>query len=212
MKFGGIGAVLDGLLGSMAYNARVARTILVGPFDSRNTAQMRRLNSSDNRLEVVYSSPGLSLGTTVAAGEAAPDLIAAFTRVEDDFGVRLLYGRRTFGSSKHEVLLLDGSTVNVDSANRFKGRLYEAFGLQSDRYEHDSEFRYYINAAEPSWFALQALVGDEAYTRRYVVAHEFMGLPLVFADSIHREGESHSLFYAHEVATARSLLERNLGY
>jgi glycosyltransferase involved in cell wall biosynthesis len=212
MKFGGIGAVLDGLLGSTAYNAGVDRTILVGPFDSRDTAQMRRLNSSGNRLEVVYSSSGLLLGSSAASGEAAPHLIAAFTEIEEDYGVRLLYGRRTFGSSKHEVLLVDGSTMNMDSANRFKGRLYEAFGLQSDRYEHDPEFRYYINAAEPSWSALQALVGDRGYAQRYILAHEFMGLPLVFAGSIHREGEYRSLFYAHEVATVRSLLEQNLGY
>lgn len=212
VKFGGIGAVLDGLLGSTVYNVHVDRTILVGPFDSRDKLQMERLTSSRNRLEMAYSSPSLSPRSSPKAREVDAQLASAFARVEEDFGVRLLYGQRAFGSAKHEVLLVDGSSVDRDRANRFRGRLYEAFGLQSDRYEHYPEYCYYIDAAEPSWLALQALVGDRAYERRFVVAHEFMGLPLVFAGLIHQLGDYHSIFYAHEVATVRSLVERNLGY
>jgi hypothetical protein len=212
MKLGGIGAVLDGLLGSTAYNTHVDRTILVGPFDSQDAVQMERLTSSRNHLEIAYSSSSLSLGSSSRIREAAPHLAAAFAQVEEDFGVQLLYGRRAFGSTKHEVLLVDASSVNQDRVNRFKGQLYGAVGLQSDRYEHHPEYRYYIDAAEPSWRALQALVGDRAYGERFVVAHEFMGLPLVFAGLIHQVGDYHSIFYAHEVATVRSLVERNLGY
>ncbi len=205
IKFGGIGAVLDGLLGSRAYNTQVRRTILIGPFDSQDEIHMERLATPGTGVEMAYSSAH-------GIREVGMEIAATFDQVERDFGVRLLYGRRTFGSARHEVLLVDGSGVNRDRANRFKGRLYEAFGLQSDRYEHYPEYRYYIDAAEPSWLALQALVGDRAYGRRVVVAHEFMGLPLVFAGLIHQPGDYRSIFYAHEVATVRSLLEGNLGY
>ena len=43
VKVGGIGAVLDGLLGSRAYNERVAHTILVGPMDTTDPVEMERL-------------------------------------------------------------------------------------------------------------------------------------------------------------------------
>ena len=205
VKFGGIGAVLDGLLGSSTYNAQVGRTILVGPFDSQDEAQMERLTSSRNRLEIAYSS-------LHKVREVGAQLAAAFTQVEEDFGVQLLYGRRAFGSTKHEVLLVDGSAVDRDQVNRFKGQLYEAFGLRSDLYERHPEYDYYIDVAGPSLLALQVLIGDRAYGRKFIVAHEFMGLPLVFAGLIHHPGAYHNIFYAHEVATVRPLVEGNLGH
>jgi len=212
VKSGGIGAVLDGLLGSPTYNAHVGRTILVGPFDSQDEVQMERLTSLRNRLEIAYSSPSLSPISSYKVREMNPQLAAAFAQVEQDFGVQLLYGRRAFGSAQHEVLLVDGKSMDRDRANRFKGRLYEAFGLRSDRYEHHPEYRYYIDVAESSWLALQALIGDRAYGGKFIVAHEFMGLPLVFAGLIHHPGAYHNIFYAHEVATVRPLVEGNLGY
>ena len=39
LKLGGIGAVLDGLLGSPAYNETVGRTILVGPINPWNPSR-----------------------------------------------------------------------------------------------------------------------------------------------------------------------------
>jgi hypothetical protein len=205
VKFGGIGAVLDGLLGSRAYNTHVSRTILVGPFDSRDEVQMARLTSPHTGLEMAYSS-------LHSVQHAELGLAAAFAQVEGDYGVHLLYGRRTFGSVQHEVLLVDGDGIDRDRVNRFKGRLYERFGLQSDRYEHDAEYRYYVDLAEPSWLALQALIGGGTSGERFIVAHEFMGLPLALAGLIHQPGRYHTIFYAHEVATVRPLVEVHLGY
>lgn len=205
MKFGGIGAVLDGLLGSEVYNARVGRTILVGPFNCQDEVQMERLTSPRNGLEIAYSS-------LHEVREVDAELATAFAQVEEEFGVQVLYGRRAFGSVQHEVLLVDGSHVDRDRVNHFKGHLYEAFGLQSDRYEHHPEYRYYIDVAEPSLLALQALIRDRTYGERFIVAHEFMGLPLVFAGLMYYAGTYHNIFYAHEVATVRPLVEGNLGY
>ncbi len=205
VKFGGIGAVLDGLLGSKAYNSHVGRTILVGPFDFKDKAQMERLTSPRNRLEIAYSS-------FHRTREVSSELAAAFAQIEEACGVQLLYGRRTFGSARHEVLLVDDSGVDRDRVNRFKGQLYEFFGLQSDRYERHSEYSYYVDVAEPSWLALQALIGDRTYDEKFIVAHEFMGLPLALAGLIHQPGTYHNIFYAHEVATVRPLVEGNLGY
>ena len=49
LKLGGIGAVLDGLLTSPAYNETVARSILVGPINPWNIIEKERLTASGNR-------------------------------------------------------------------------------------------------------------------------------------------------------------------
>ncbi|PKO20772.1 MAG: hypothetical protein CVU38_18340 [Chloroflexi bacterium HGW-Chloroflexi-1] len=54
----GIGAVLDGLLGSPAYNANVGRTILVGPLNPWNGVEMERLTAPVNRLRLIYGMRG----------------------------------------------------------------------------------------------------------------------------------------------------------
>ena len=59
VKLGGIGAVLDGLWTSPAYNEAVGRSILVGPINTWNTVEMERLTAPANRLRTIYSSlPG----------------------------------------------------------------------------------------------------------------------------------------------------------
>ena len=55
-KIGGIGAVLDGLLGAPAYNAAVSRTIVVGPLNPWNGDEMERLTAPRNHLNIIYSS------------------------------------------------------------------------------------------------------------------------------------------------------------
>ena len=56
LPLGGIGAVLDGMLRSPAYNAAVGRTILAGPLNVDNQAEMQRLTAPANRLTIIYSS------------------------------------------------------------------------------------------------------------------------------------------------------------
>ena len=71
VKFGGIGAVLTGLLGAPAYNQHVARTILVGPMDTGSRAEMERLTAARNQLEIRYYS-GRDLERGRGRGRRAP--------------------------------------------------------------------------------------------------------------------------------------------
>ena len=56
VKLGGIGAVLDGLLGADAYSQQVGRTVLVGPMNFADSIEMERLLSPRNGLTLRYSS------------------------------------------------------------------------------------------------------------------------------------------------------------
>lgn len=206
LKVGGIGAVLDGLLSARNYLANVRRTVLVGPMDTTDKTEMERLTAPRNRLEIRYSS-------FHRVNRVSAALAAALAQIEADYHVRVLYGDRAFGDARHEVLLVDAGEVNEAQVNAFKGCVWQRYGIPSDRYEQHTEYSYYLNAAEPSFLALRALVGeDDANPRRFIIAHEFMGLPLVFAATLDAPGEYRSIFYGHEVATVRPLVEDHFGH
>src|SRR5581483_10909360 len=87
----------------------------------------------------------------------------------------------------------------------------EKFGINSFRYQHDGEYNWYVAAAAPGFAALGALVNWQP-GRAVLLAHEWLGLPLAFA-AIHRQpGAYRTVFYAHEVATMRPLVEGDRGH
>jgi hypothetical protein len=207
LKLGGIGAVLDGLLSAPSYLRNIGRTVLVGPMDMTDRTEMERLSAPRNRLEIRYSS-------FHRVNEVEASLAATLARIEANYNVHILYGTRAFGGARHETLLVDAGEIDEEKANLFKGRIWWRYRIPSDRYEHHAEYSYYLNAAEPSFLALQALIGEEEgrSQRRCIIAHEFMGLPLVFAATLNAPGVYRSVFYGHEVATVRPIVEDHLGH
>ena len=205
IKIGGPGAVLEGMLGSGAYLLGVQRTIVVGPMDTRDDVEMERLVSPANKLEVEYSSyHGMD--------KLEQRLSAALGKIEASFRVHILYGRRDFGGTKHEVILVDANRVLPDKLNSFKRRVYDRFGLESDRFEGDPDYSRYINAAEPSYLALKTLVDSGRSGERFMIAHNFGGQPLLYSAMLHDPGLYHTILYAHEVATVRPIVENSYGH
>ncbi len=215
-KVGGIGAVLDGMLAEPAYNRLVRRTILVGPFDPSNLVEMERVHSPRNAFQTIYS-------TLDGMAEVPAELARAFERIELYYHVNLLYGKRCFGDVEHEVLLVDPRDAVTSVTNLFKFHLWDQYGVDSRLYEGALDYDWYIAAAEPSLAALQALIGEGEYPRppqirapregrAVLLAHEWLGLPLVFSALWHVPEAYHAVLYAHEVTTVRRLVEGNPGH
>ncbi len=204
VKVGGIGAVLNGLLGADAYQQSVARTIVVGPYNVNNPGEMARLFAPANQLRLLYNrNRGVAL---------LPETLAdAFRSIEEAFGVEILYGIRPFGGVEHEVLLVNVTQINQDRLRDFKYFLWDQFGLDTARYEYDPEFRLFIELAEPAYAALYHLAQD-AGDHRIILAHEWMGVPLALAAMQRDAALWRTFFYAHEVATARLLVEEHPGH
>jgi hypothetical protein len=202
VKVGGIGAVLDGLLGSEAYNAGVRETMLVGTMDVSNSEEMRRLLSPSNALDVAYSS-------VHDIADGGPDLVDRLREIERQHNVTILYGTRAFGDARHRVLLVDGQHADPDRVNAFKAQLYQRFGIQSDRYEGQPEYSLFVDAAEAQYEALTAIVGD---TEGTIVAHEFMGLPFCYSAIIHAPDRYRTVFYGHETVAVRPIIESHPGH
>ncbi len=203
---GGIGAVLEGLLTTRSYNEGIERTFLVGPLF--NGADLRALDT------VLYHAAE-DIKTTPHA--------SALTDIEKTHHVEIIYGQRRFENKDQNVTTLtDVILVNVSNSNEsltaeFKWQLYEHFGIESSRYESEWEFEEYMRLAGPAYEALRTLIGEDVDSPVYIISHEFMGMPLVLKTQIERKsGNSaanmRTVFYAHEVATIRPIVEGHPGH
>jgi len=205
VKIGGIGAVLDGLLGADAYNQHVERTIVTGPMEAGDKAHMERLLASRNGLTIRYGSlQGIFDGVS-------REQFVAFQNIEQRFKIAILYGTRRFGSYEHEVLLIDATAPDPQPIDTFKYFVWDNYGLDSGRYNYDAEYRLHFAIAQPLLAALTVLQPEEVDSK-FIIAHEWMGMPLVFAAQLIDAFEWYTVFYAHEVATVRRLVEEHPGH
>jgi len=206
-KIGGIGAVLHGFFTSKSYLDAVDRSIIVGPVFTTEGSALDRLGEDG---EVLYSS---------IDGVINPAYAPAFRKLESFYNAGIVYGRRIFVDeqtgvkSSPEVLLVDVRHVDKTIINDFKKRLYEEFGIRSDLYEHLWEYEQYVRLAPVAIAALKALgVANESTT---MISHEFMGMPTALAAILERStsrANFTTIFYAHEVATMRRIVEGHPGH
>ncbi len=206
-KIGGIGAVLHGLLTSRVYLGQVPRNILVGPFWPMDGAGEQRLGPD---AEVLYSSMDHLYRSPLAA---------RFREIEQEYGVGIVYGRRKFTdktagvTSTPEVLLIDVSRYDARKINQFKYDLWKNFGVESARYENIWDFEQYMRLAKPAIAALHALGACSEIEPCVILSHEYMGMPTALA-AVLENGRSQfrTIFYAHEVATMRRIVEGHPGH
>ena len=204
-KIGGIGAVLEGTFTSKAYDQAVGRTVLVCPLFSTDGDAAHRLGEGS---EVLYSSiDGLNRG----------NYAAGFKRVEDLYNVEIVYGRRTFTDpmtgvvSRPEVLLIEINRMEKWAVDNFKGALFHEYGIRSDRYEHVWDYEQWVRLGVPAIEALKVIGAAEANKPTIIVAHEYMGMPTAMAGMLD-EHDFKTVFYAHEVAPMRRIVEGHTGH
>jgi glycosyltransferase involved in cell wall biosynthesis len=203
-KIGGIGAVLQGIFTCKSYLDTFDRSILVGPLFTTEDSVQDRLGENG---EVLYSS---------VDGLLNPGYAPAFRKIESLYNAGIVYGRRTFVDeqtgvkSSPEVLLIDVRHIDKGAINPFKGRLFEEFGIRSNLYEDLWEYEQYIRLAPVAIAALKAIGADSDST--VLIAHEFMGLPTALAAILEPGCNFRTVFYAHEVATMRRIVEEHPGH
>lgn len=205
-KIGGIGTVLEGLITSPIYQKAVGRSILIGPCSAHMEVDpQKRLGEHGT---VLYSS---------VDGIDELGLASKLHPIEWAFNTALIYGRRTYDvpgddrKGEADVLLIDVFTPNVDRLGVFKLRLFETFGIDSHRYEHEWGYEEYVRLAEPSFYALRALLKDEEMPC-VMFSHEFMGMPACLKAVLDGQESFRTVFHAHECATARHIVENHPGH
>lgn len=205
-KIGGIGAVLEGLFTSDSYLHQVGRSILISPLFSTEGDVSTRLGDDG---EVLYSSIDGLVNTSY---------VSSFRKIEDYYNVNIIYGRRTFTDhrsgrkSSPEVILIDISRMEEKPLNDFKGRMFHEFGIRSDYYENLWEYEQYVRLAPAAMAAIKAIGAAEKNASTVIFAHEFMGMPTALAGILDPTYDFKTIFYAHEVATMRRIVEKYPGH
>ncbi|MEA2735837.1 MAG: hypothetical protein QOE14_2288, partial [Humisphaera sp.] len=206
-KIGGIGAVLHGLLTSKVYLSTVTRNILVGPFWPSDERGEKRLGPQG---EVLYSS---------LDNIWRSPLSQRFREIEQQFDVSIIYGRRKYidkdtgATSVPEVLLIDVSRYDKEKIGVFKFELWKTFGIDSSKYENIWDYEQYMRLAQPAMAALHALGAASTVEPCVILSHEYMGMPTVLAAIMEGEKSNfRTVFYAHECATMRRIVEGHPGH
>ena len=203
-KIGGIGAVLKGFFTCKGYLEFAGRSIVVGPLFEKDAPVSKRIGSDG---QVLYSSLD-GLYNTRYSG--------ALAEVERALNANIVYGTKRFideqrgAGSTAEIILVDVTCMFAQPVNELKRQLFERFGIESDRYEHIWEYEQYIRLASAVIPILRAI--DAASDGGIMVAHEWMGMPSVLAAICESHHDFRTVFYAHEVATVRRIVEEHPGH
>jgi glycosyltransferase involved in cell wall biosynthesis len=205
-NIGGIGAVIAGLVTAKPYERVVSRTILLGPLFHTDKPVNERLGEGG---KVIYSS----------LDEIRPSpWREKFSCIEKTHDVGLIYGTRRIHepysgrTADVEVLLVDVFHANPARLDLFKGRLYEKFDVPSHPFESIWEYEQYIRLAEPGFEALQAVGADGTDSALVLLAHEYMGMPTALKAILDGAERVRTVFYAHEVASVRPIVEKLPGH
>ncbi|HZL36522.1 MAG TPA: hypothetical protein VFC78_14480 [Tepidisphaeraceae bacterium] len=205
-KIGGIGAVLQGLFTSPLYIAGVGRNILIGPYWHTDETGEQRLGPLG---EVLYSSLDSLYRSPLAA---------TFRQIEQTFDVGIIYGRRRYVDkatgvvSTPEVLLIDVSRYDAGKLGTFKFDLWKQFGVDSSKYDSIWDYDQWVRLAQPAVACLHALGAASAVEPCVILSHEYMGMPTCLAAIMEGDRANfRTIFYAHEVATMRRIVEHAPG-
>ncbi|MGD1276476.1 MAG: hypothetical protein ABR964_04550 [Tepidisphaeraceae bacterium] len=206
-KIGGIGAVLHGLLTSREYLDKIPRNILIGPCWPSDEKGEERLGAQG---EVLYSSLD-HLYRSPLAGR--------FREIEQAFDVAIVYGRKKFVNketgvtSTPEVVLIDVTHYDKEKIGVFKYELWKTFGIESSKYENNWDFEQYMRLARPALAVLHALGAGSEIEPCVILSHEYMGMPTVLAAILEGDRSNfRTVFYAHEVAPMRRIVEEHPGH
>ena len=205
-KIGGIGAVIAGLTTAEAYCREVSRTILLGPLLSTRHSGAARFGPGGRLL---YSS---------VDGIVTDEWGGKFMPIERTYDVGIVYGTRKISEPcggrevEVEVLLIDVFHANKPRLDLFKGELYAKFAIPSKQFEEVWEYEQYVRLAEPGCEAIGAIGANDGREQTVFLAHEHMGIPTALKAILDDVPQTRTVFYAHEVASVRPIVEDSPGH
>jgi hypothetical protein len=85
--------------------------------------------------------------------------------------------------------------------------------IDSSKYENIWDYEQYMRLAQPAIAALHALGAASTVEPCVILSHEYMGMPTVLAAIMEGEKSNfRTVFYAHECATMRRIVEGHPGH
>ena len=203
-KIGGIGAVLSGVCNVAEYKDFYDKTLFYGPLFELPTDTFSHLGKLGRLL---YSSHD-----NYDSGSYANifDPVAAKYDIDIVYGMRELVSE--FDVSRHatvDIINVGINRMKHDEVEKLKYALWKHYDIKSHLYSEDWDYEQYLRIAIPFLDILYALYGREP--EFFLFAHEYMGVPCALASLIARKDHT-TVFVAHEVTTARSIVENRPGH
>jgi glycosyltransferase involved in cell wall biosynthesis len=200
LKVGGIGAVLAGLLTSRHYKSTVKRTVFVGALSEEDRKILEAGRSDLNMIPA-----GKMEDRTAAVGLA---------QIEKRHGVKFYYCIRRYPGGESgvdneaEVLLVDVSQMPKEQVKAVRQRLQDEFSLQFDHFRLTEIQDRFVRLAVPAYEALLTLRRSKDGPCN-LISHDWYGLPTALWAISRRDPRFRTVYYAHEVAPARTIIEKH---
>lgn len=206
-KIGGIGAVINGLINSPSYLKKFNHSLLYAPLFNREGKVEDRLGPNS---ELLYS--GLDKIDTGGYQQK-------FKKLEEKYQIKFIYGKKQIISELNpdqsvtvDILLVDIFDMKEKAVDQFKYEIWDHFAIQSDTYKC-WDYEQYLRISIPFMEIVKVLYGNQKAVH---FSHEYMGVACVMAVLIAkkkgRRKADKTIFYAHEVATARHIVEHHPGH
>jgi len=204
-KIGGIGSVIAGLLTSDSYKNYFDKSLLYGPlFNSEGTATSR------------LGKDGLVLYSGIDNYDTEK-YAYLFSNIEKKYNISIVYGKRMITNESNsnnftetETVLVHINNMKSEYVNKFKFALWENYRIQSDKFT-DWDYEQYLRIAVPYTEILNTLTSKDDILTHF--SHEYMGMSAVLKVIMDRDKSKRktdrTVFYAHEVSTARSIVENH---
>lgn len=207
-KIGGIGEVLNGLCTTPSFQAFFDKILLYGPLFEYIGSASGRLGKDG----IVYYSSKDNYDTG--------HFSELFKSLLEKYQIDIVYGKRRllsdFDPSRKttvDVLLVDIRNLKKEITDFYKYLFWEHFGLASDKYEKDWDYEQYFRISIPYLEFLKVLYPEAK--EFYHFSHEYMGIPCLLALELDKNFHSTKhkrIFYAHEVAPVRRIIENLPGH
>lgn len=207
-KIGGIGEVLVGLCTAPCYQSFFDKTLFYGPLFEYIGSASTRLGKDG----IVYYSSKDNYDTG--------HFSQLFKPILEKYNIDIVYGKRRLisefnptRSASVDVLLVDITKMKKDLIDFQKYLFWEKFNLASDQYEREWDYEQYFRISLPYHEFLKVLYPKAENV--YHFSHEYMGIPCLLALELKEEfhPERHiRIFYAHEVAPVRRIVENIPGH
>jgi len=115
-------------------------------------------------------------------------------------------------TSQPEAILIDVRHFNPEKMGVLKFVLFQDYGIESAKYESIWDYEQYCRIAEPGLEALRAIGACMNGDKPIILSHEYMGMPTALCARSRYPGQFRTIFYAHEVATMRRIVEEHPGH
>jgi len=137
------------------------------------------------------------------------DIHHSFGKIESEFNVKIFYGEKKEDNLLY--LFIDTENIYLHKVNSFKGRIYEKFYIESDKFEKINDYEKIVEFAEPAVKCIELLSKNIECPSPIVFSHEVFGIPAIMNAKMNNVN-IRACFLSYEVHAIRDIVCSHPGH